>query len=449
MAFYVHQFFYHLGFWFSWLLIPIVVEIIPAIHGVWVIRRSEKKRVAMTKPIRKWPMLSVVLPVHNSGNTLYQCIDSINASNYPKHLIQIINVNNKSTDNSFDVYKQAKLDFPDLRMQWMNTDQGKARALNAAIFNCTGQYVINLDTDGFLEPEALRNLVLYFENNPGIDAATGTVLTQKQVVANTKNKWLKLLRHNEYFEYAQAFLVGRSIENHWNQLFTLSGAFSAFRRNALTQTFMYNVETVSEDTEMTFQLRFRFGKRIGFAVNSIFYVDPISGCDELYLQRQRWQRGELEVIQKFMQDRLNLRQFFSNFIISRLMIDHTFIFPRLAWIVGLLVLLYFGYSPLVILMSILTLYVLYVVYGLINYASAIRLLRGIPEERHYLSRKWWVAFTMPYYNALNTLIRFIGILNTVSKQASWQTDHFKDELAEIKKIFYSDLKINKRKGKVD
>lgn len=42
MAFYVHQFFYHLGFWFSWLLIPIVVEIIPAIHGVWVIRRSEK-----------------------------------------------------------------------------------------------------------------------------------------------------------------------------------------------------------------------------------------------------------------------------------------------------------------------------------------------------------------------------------------------------------------------
>nr|MWN21408.1 hypothetical protein [Leuconostoc lactis] len=33
MAFYVHQFFYHLGFWFSWLLIPIVVEIIPAIHG--------------------------------------------------------------------------------------------------------------------------------------------------------------------------------------------------------------------------------------------------------------------------------------------------------------------------------------------------------------------------------------------------------------------------------
>ena len=131
------------------------------------------------------------------------------------------------------------------------------------------------------------------------------------------------------------------------------------------------------------------------------------------------------------------------------MIDHTFIFPRLAWIVGLLVLLYFGYSPLVILMSILTLYVLYVVYGLINYASAIRLLRDFPEERHYLSRKWWVAFTMPYYNALNTLIRFIGILNTVSKQASWQTDHFKDELAEIKKILYSDLKINKRKGKVD
>ncbi|MEN2370315.1 TIGR03111 family XrtG-associated glycosyltransferase, partial [Leuconostoc lactis] len=287
------------------------MEIIPAIHGAWVIKRSAKKR-HLVVPIKKLPMISIVLPVYNSQDTLYQCIAAINASNYPKHLIQIIVVNNQSTDQSFAVYKQAKSDFPDLRMQWMSTDQGKARALNAAIFHCLGQYVINVDTDGLLEPEALRNLMLYFHNNPSVDAATGTVLTQKRTVAATKNNWLKLLRNNEYFEYAQSFLVGRSIENYWNQLFTLSGAFSAFRREALIQTFMYNVETVSEDTEMTFQLRFRFGKRIGFAVNSLFYVEPISGCDELYLQRQRWQRGQIEVVQKFMHDKLNIRQFFSN-----------------------------------------------------------------------------------------------------------------------------------------
>lgn len=439
MSFYLHQFLYHLGFWFPWLLIPIVVEIIPAIHGAWVIKRSAKKR-HLVVPIKKLPMISIVLPVYNSQDTLYQCIAAINASNYPKHLIQIIVVNNQSTDQSFAVYKQAKSDFPDLRMQWMSTDQGKARALNAAIFHCLGQYVINVDTDGLLEPEALRNLMLYFHNNPSVDAATGTVLTQKRTVAATKNNWLKLLRNNEYFEYAQSFLVGRSIENYWNQLFTLSGAFSAFRREALIQTFMYNVETVSEDTEMTFQLRFRFGKRIGFAVNSLFYVEPISGCDELYLQRQRWQRGQIEVVQKFMHDKLNIRQFFSNFMISRLMMDHTFIFPRLGWVVGLLALLFFGYSPLVIMLSIFMLYVLYVAYGLMNYASALILLKDFPDERHYLRSKWWVALTMPIYNGFNTMIRLVGIMNTMTRRTSWQTYHFKDEMSAIKKTFLSDLK---------
>ena len=439
MSFYLHQFLYHLGFWFPWLLIPIVVEIIPAIHGAWVIKRSAKKR-HLVVPIKKLPMISIVLPVYNSQDTLYQCIAAINASNYPKHLIQIIVVNNQSTDQSFAVYKQAKSDFPDLRMQWMSTDQGKARALNAAIFHCLGQYVINVDTDGLLEPEALRNLMLYFHNNPSVDAATGTVLTQKRTVAATKNNWLKLLRNNEYFEYAQSFLVGRSIENYWNQLFTLSGAFSAFRREALIQTFMYNVETVSEDTEMTFQLRFRFGKRIGFAVNALFYVEPISGCDELYLQRQRWQRGQIEVVQKFMHDKLNIRQFFSNFMISRLMMDHTFIFPRLGWVVGLLALLFFGYSPLVIMLSIFMLYVLYVAYGLMNYASALILLKDFPDERRYLRSKWWVALTMPIYNGFNTTIQLIGIMNTMTRRASWQTYHFKDEMSAIKKTFLSDLK---------
>ena len=146
------------------------------------------------------------------------------------------------------------------------------------------------------------------------------------------------------------------------------------------------------------------------------------------------------MVQKFMHDKLNIRQFFSNFMISRLMMDHTFIFPRLGWVVGLLALLFFGYSPLVIMLSIFMLYVLYVAYGLMNYASALILLKDFPDERHYLRSKWWVALTMPIYNGFNTMIRLVGIMNTMTRRASWQTYHFKDEMSAIKKTFLSDLK---------
>lgn len=439
MAFYLHQFIYQLGFWFTWLLIPIVVEIIPAVRYAIILRRTTKSTIIRHVPL-KLPMISIVLPIYNSEATLYQCIASIANSSYPKDLIQIIAVNNHSTDNSFQVFHQAQADFPALRLQWMNTDQGKARALNAAIYNSIGQYILNLDTDGWLDKEALRNLVLYFENNREIDAATGTILTQKEAIQATKNRWLRLLQLNEYFEYAQSFLSGRSIENHSNRLFTMSGAFSAFRREVLVQTFMYNVDTVGEDTDMTFQLRFRLGKRIGFVVDAIFYVEPISGYEELYLQRQRWQRGQIEVAQNFMQDKLSVKQIFSNFMISRLMIDHTFVFPRLVWVTGILMLLFFGYSPVIIVMSVVMMYVLYVAYGLMNFFSSLLLLQQFDKERTYFRATWPLVFTLPIYNGINTVIRFIGIINTMTKSASWQTRKFDAEMADIKAIIAADFK---------
>ena len=44
-------------------------------------------------------------------------------------------------------------------MQWMNAKQGKSRALNMALFNSEGKYIINIDSDGILEKSALKNLV--------------------------------------------------------------------------------------------------------------------------------------------------------------------------------------------------------------------------------------------------------------------------------------------------
>ncbi|WP_220739393.1 TIGR03111 family XrtG-associated glycosyltransferase [Leuconostoc miyukkimchii] len=437
MSFYFDQLIYQIGFWFTWLLIPIIVEILPATTYFFKLIKIAHLTDELKQPL-KLPMISIILPVYNSADTLYTCIESIYKSTYSKELIQIIVVNNHSTDNSFQEYKRAQEQFNELRIQWMDTDQGKAQALNAAIYSSIGQYVVNLDTDGILHTEALNNLMMYFENNPNIDAATGTILTQKKLIDATKKNSLRILQSNEYFEYAQSFLAGRSMESQNNQLFTMSGAFSAFRRNALINTFLYNVNTVGEDTDMTFQLRDRLGKKVGFCFNAIFYVEPISGLSELYLQRQRWQRGEIEVVQKFMKNKLNVRHFFKEFMISRLMIDHTFMFPKLIWVVGLFVLLFFGYSPIVIGLSIIFMYLLYVVYATMNFVNAGLLLQKFVLEKNYLNHKWWVVFTMPLYNMLCSLIRFIGIINTITQKASWQTLNFKDEIKEIKQVITND-----------
>lgn len=49
-------------------------------------------------------------------------------------------------------------------------------------------------------------------------------------------------------------LSGRVMESHKNQLFTMAGVFSDFRKEAPMKSFLYNINTIDEDTNMTVQL---------------------------------------------------------------------------------------------------------------------------------------------------------------------------------------------------
>ena len=67
-------------------------------------------------------------------------------------------------------------------MQWLNSEQGKSRAMNLALYNSEGKYIINLDSDGILEKNALTNLVDVFENDLSLNVMTGTILTQPELI---------------------------------------------------------------------------------------------------------------------------------------------------------------------------------------------------------------------------------------------------------------------------
>ncbi|WP_455389949.1 TIGR03111 family XrtG-associated glycosyltransferase [Lactiplantibacillus pentosus] len=426
-----------MGFWITWALIPIVVEIIPSIVSTAKLMHRQRRMPKLKAP-QKWPWVTIIVPVYNSEDTLFDCIRSIDRQTYPKQAMQIILANNQSTDDSFGAYARAQDAFPNLFLRYVNTDKGKARALNAAIYESIGSYVINIDSDGLLEPNAVKNMVLRFESDNSIAAMTGAVLPQRQLVQQVSGWWHRLLAKNEYYEYAQAFLSGRTIESFRDQLFTMSGAFSAFRREVLMETFLYDTDTIGEDTDMTFQIRTRLGKKVVICANAIFYVEPISGFAELYTQRQRWQRGELEVAQNYMAQTASLRGFFKDFLVRRIMIDHTFTFPRMIWTFATLVLIAFGYSTLVVGLSYLLIYGLYVLVGVINFISVGILLKPYPAERRFYSRLWWLTLTLPIYMFLTGWIRLVGVINAMTTHATWRMRGFFEEWHQLIAVLRDD-----------
>lgn len=426
-------------FWGGWILIPFLMEIIPALGSVILLVKRNKRRKVERAEIKVFPEISLIIPVYNSADTLFQCIESINNSTYPNNRIRIFLVNNKGQDNSFEVYADCQRKFPDLIMQWLNAEQGKSRALNLALYNSEGKYIINLDSDGVLEKNALVNMINKFESDTELNCMTGAILTMPELIMKYKHFFPRLLRNLEFMEYAQAFLAGRSYASEMNAVYTLSGAFSAFRKSAVLKSWMYNTDTICEDTHITFQMRYKQNERVEVCEDALFFVDPIEDVNKLYTQRQRWQRGSLEVAQMFMDKDFKVKNIFSNISVKTLMYDHTFAFPRLIWYLALICLMVMGYSGKVIVISTGIIFAMYTLIGYMYFATVLYFLNINKEVKKYYRNHWWCILFLPFFNFVVFFIRMAGIINSINTDSAWRTRNLTDERIAFTEVIKSDI----------
>lgn len=426
-------------FWVAWIIIPLMMEIIPTIFNFFIllkrkiVQRKENELVYL-------PEITLIIPVYNSADTLYECIKSVYDSNYDNKMIYIMLVNNMSKDNSFEVFCQCQKDFPELTINWMNSKQGKSKALNLALFNSSGKYIMHIDSDGVLHPDALRNIVKKFENHSDVYCVTGTIMTNPDVIDHSKGFLWRLFLKMEFFEYCQAFLAGRNFQSEFNSIFTMSGAFSAFRKSSILKTQLYNTDTICEDTHVTFQIRDNLQEKVVLCDSAMFFVDPIESINKLYVQRQRWQRGEMEVVHMFMKKKLNpAKGFLSDFVIRLIMFDHTFAFPRMIWYFALICLAFINYPMKLVIQSVVIIYLLYVVSSLLLYISITLFLSKFKDLQKYYVKKWYMIFFLPLFNFMVFWFRFAGIINSIKGEQTWRTRNFSEEWQAVKKTVGDDF----------
>ncbi|HZK70617.1 MAG TPA: TIGR03111 family XrtG-associated glycosyltransferase [Clostridia bacterium] len=430
-----------IAFWMAWVVIPLVMEIIPSFSNYFILLIRKIKRRKGTPTLAYQPEISLIVPVYNSSDSLYRCIKSIRDSTYPSKLVSIILSNNGSTDDSFKIFTQCQEDFPELIISWINSKQGKSKALNLALFNSNSKYIIHIDSDGILHPKALNNIVEMFEHESSVDCATGTIMVNPEMIDDTPKFFLRFLRKLEFFEYCQAFLAGRTFQSEFNAIYTMSGAFSAFRKSAILKTQMFNTDTVCEDTHLTFQLRDTLKSKVTICDSAFFFVDPIPDLNTLYTQRQRWQRGEMEVIHMFMKNKLFVvKGIVSSFVLRILMYDHTFAFPRMIWYFALLCLAFLNYPMRLVVISIIIIYLLYVLSGFLYYNNILLFLNNEKDLRRYYARKWYLVFFSPLFNFLVFWFRFAGIINSIDGKQTWKAKNLSEETSIVKGVVQDDFK---------
>ncbi|MGL5353794.1 MAG: TIGR03111 family XrtG-associated glycosyltransferase [Clostridium sp.] len=434
-----YEFLRQVIFWGVWLFIPTLLDVIIGLYiaiKVTILNFINKKSEEEQKEYEDYyePLVSIIIPVYNSEKSLKRCVDSVINQSYSISNMEIILVDNGSRDNSFSVFNQIQVENRNLRIWWYKSGKGKAKALNTGLYYARGKYIINIDSDGSISENCIKSFVSKFEKNPHISAMTGSVIIDYNIIKETEGIFKRLLGKCEFMEYLEVFFIGRNNQGMNNDIFTMAGAVSAIRREVIAKSQMYNSSTLGEDAHMTQQIIRLQGGVVSACKEAIFYTDPIEDIDKLCVQRQRWQRGALEVAGLFYGKRNDFKR---KAMFKMLLSDHAMTFPKFIWIFAILYLGLIGYPMKMILTANLIIYCAYSLLALVSILCTVLLMDDLKELRKYTLCHVLIFMIMPLYRTIVLFFRIGGIINSLSTKSEWSGRGIKEEFKlGMKAIFF-------------
>lgn len=215
-------------------------------------------------------MISVVVPINNSSMYLERCIESILSQSYKD--IELILVENNSTDNSYEICEKYKNQDGRIKLL-IEKETGAAKARNRGILESKGDYITFVDSDDYLRNDAYEILINKMEKT-GADAicySYNFVDEYEKKLGWHEPQLSRYIKKSDTFsglEVAKYFLESRDIEGFgWNKIFKMS----YFRKNG----FLFDEKkTAYEDMAVFF--------------NAIIRCEKVVLCTEkLYYYRQR------------------------------------------------------------------------------------------------------------------------------------------------------------------
>ncbi len=100
--------------------------------------------------------VSIIIPVYNTAEYLEKCLKSI--LNQDLESIEILIIDDASTDNSYQILENFKNNDERIVLNKLEHNQGQAKARNWGICHASGDYILFLDSDDFLETNVLKKL---------------------------------------------------------------------------------------------------------------------------------------------------------------------------------------------------------------------------------------------------------------------------------------------------
>ena len=239
--------------------------------------------------LKSYPGVSILLPCFNEGELARETIERLFEQTYPN--FEVIAVNDGSTDNTREVLDQLSEEFENLRVIHLESNQGKATAMNMAAMLSKFEYLVGIDGDAILEPHAVHWLVSHFINDGGtrVGAVTGNPRVRNRST---------LLGKIQVGEFSSIIGLIKRAQRIYGRIFTVSGVVSAFRKSALHRIGYWTTDMITEDIDVSWRLQLNHWE-VRYEPNALCWILMPETFAGLWRQRLRWAQGGMEVFKRY------------------------------------------------------------------------------------------------------------------------------------------------------
>ncbi len=272
----------------------------------------------------EWPTITVLIPVYNEEDVIEDTLESVFAIDYPRDRLEIIVVNDGSTDRTREILRK----YEDRIRVIDKPNGGKADALNWGLREAKGELLAVLDSDTRVPPDVFKRIVPYFDD-PDVAAVDVTLLPR-----NTGN----ILERMQLIEY-HIIAVWRKLLEAINAIYVTPG-FAVYRTDVVRKIGGWDTRNLTEDIEIAWRLLYN-GYKIRMAKDIVAYTVVPSSFWRFWKQRVRWNIGGLQTFLKYFKKGLRGKHAVSYYLIPFFLIGYA------AGMVGIFLFFYMGINVIV------------------------------------------------------------------------------------------------------
>ncbi len=289
---------------------------------VYDVFRSRRKPTIVGEPL-----VTIVIVGHNEQPTIRRCITSLREQSYRN--IEIICVDDGSNDGMAEELRKLRAEGLIDGALTTSPRCGKPSACNLAFGRARGNIIVNADVDCTFDRDAISKIVAPLAD-PKVGAVSGNI--------GVRNADASLISGFQSVEYLISISLGKRALDFFDIVTCASGAFSAFRKQALESVGGLDVGP-GEDLDLTLRLR-KAGWKVRFAEDAWCLTTVPATVPAFVRQRLRWERDAIRLRFRKHRDIINpanrvfyFTEFLHNFEFLLTNIVVTFAFPiYLAWL---------------------------------------------------------------------------------------------------------------------